>query len=203
MIALLDCGRGNLRSVEKALAAAGGRPVRTRDPDVVRRADRLVVPGQGAFAEGMAALREGGLDEAVRESIAAGRPYLGICLGLQFLFDESEEHGTTAGLGVVPGRVERIASAPGLKIPHIGWNQVEEVRPDPIAGAAAGEYFYFVHSFVAAPRDPGCVVLRCDYGGPLVAAIRFENVFACQFHPEKSQAAGLALLERFVAGEAA
>lgn len=204
MIALIDFGRGNLRSVQKALTAAGGDVVRTGDPDVVRRADRLVVPGQGAFAEGMAALRAAGLDQAIREAIAAGRPYLGICLGLQFLFDESDEHGPVPGLGIVPGRVERIAARPGLKVPHIGWNRVEEVAPDPLVGdlAAAGpggDYFYFVHSYVAVPSDPGCVVLRADYGGELVAAIRVDNVFACQFHPEKSQAAGLALLQRFVA----
>lgn len=207
MIALIDFGRGNLRSVQKALAAAGGDVVRTGDPDVVRRADRLVVPGQGAFAEGMTALRAAGLDEAIREVVAAGRPYLGICLGLQFLFDESDEHGPVPGLGIVRGRVERIAAQPGLKVPHIGWNRVEQVKPDPLVGDLAAaepgdDYFYFVHSYVAVPADHDCVVLRADYGGELVAAIRVDNVFACQFHPEKSQAAGLALLERFVAGDA-
>lgn len=207
MIALLDFGRGNLRSVEKALAAAGGDVVRTTDPDVVRRADRLVVPGQGAFAEGMAALRETGLDQAMREAIDAGRPYLGICLGLQLLFDESDEHGPVAGLGIVPGRCERIEPTPkfpDIKVPHIGWNRVEATRPDPLVGdlaAEGGDYFYFVHSYVAVPEDPSCTVLRFDYGGERVAAIRVENIFACQFHPEKSQAAGLALLERFVREE--
>lgn len=203
-IALLDCGRGNLRSVERALVAAGGAPVRTSDPDVVRAADKVVVPGQGAFADAMSALREAGLDEAVREVIAAGKPYFGICLGLQLLFDESDEHGTVAGLGVLAGRVERLAGGPGLKIPHIGWNQVVQRRPDPLVDdLAGGQYFYFVHSYAAVPRDPEVAVLACDYGQPVVAAVRSDNVFACQFHPEKSQRAGIALLRRFVSGAAA
>lgn len=201
MIALIDCGRGNLRSVERALAAAGAEPVRTSDPDVVRAADKVVVPGQGAFADAMEALRQAGLDEAIREAITGGRPYFGICLGLQLLFDESDEHGPVPGLGILPGRVERLSGAGGLKVPHIGWNQVAQSAADPLVDDLAdGRYFYFVHSYAVVPADPDSVVLRCEYGEPVVAAVRSGNVFACQFHPEKSQRAGIALLRRFVSG---
>ena len=203
MIALVDCGRGNLRSVERALAAAGAQPVRTGDPAVVRDAEKVVVPGQGAFADAMQSLAAAGLDEAIRDVIADGRPYFGICLGLQLLFDESDEHGPAPGLGVLRGRVEKLAGGGGLKVPHIGWNQVVQTAPDPlIDGLAGGRHFYFVHSYAVVPADPASVVLRCDYGEPVVAAVRAKNVFACQFHPEKSQRAGIALLRRFVTGEA-
>lgn len=195
MLALVDSGRGNLRSVEKALAAAGMQPTRTSDPDTVRRADRIVVPGQGAFADAMSALVEGGLDQAIKEHIATGKPYLGICLGLQLLFDESDEHGVSSGLGVLPGRVERIP-APGLKIPHMGWNDVRATRADPVLDAD-GQHFYFVHSYAAVPAQPAVTVLECDYGSPLCAAIRTDNITACQFHPEKSQDSGIALLTRW------
>ena len=187
MIAVVDAGSGNLRSVEKAIAVAGGAPVVTRDPDVVRRADRVVVPGQGAFRDCMNGLRSRGLDQAVRESIRGGKPYLGICLGMQVLFEESDEHGPCAGLGIFPGRVKRF-DAPGLKVPHMGWNDVQPT----------GRYFYFVHSYYAVPAREELVALWCDYGGRFCAAVRHENVLATQFHPEKSQAAGLELLRGFV-----
>jgi imidazole glycerol-phosphate synthase subunit HisH len=202
VIAVVDSGTGNLRSVEKALAHAGGSPVVTSDPDVVRRAERVVVPGQGAFRDCLAGLRARGLDEAVREAIAAGRPYLGICLGLQVLFDESEEQGPTPGLGILPGRVVRFRPADrALKVPHMGWNEVRLRRPEPLwRGIAEGAHVYFVHSYFAAPADPSIVRLEADYGGPFAAAVRRDNVFACQFHPEKSQAVGLRLLASFVEG---
>ncbi len=197
-IAVVDSGSGNLRSVEKALARVGGRPIVTSDPDVVRRADRIVVPGQGAFADCIRALAERGLDAALREVIASGRPYFGICLGLQILFDQSEEHGPVPGLGVLPGRVVRFSSAE-RKVPHIGWNQVRQGSSEPLmAGIADGTYFYFVHSYHAVASDPSDVALWCDYGGSFAAAVRRDNLFACQFHPEKSQAAGLRLLANFV-----
>lgn len=204
-IAVVDSGSGNLRSVERALAHVGGAPRLTADPDAVRRSDLIVVPGQGAFADCMAAMRQRGLDEAVREVVAAGRPYLGICLGLQILFDESEEHGPVAGLGILAGRVARFAGDGGLKVPHIGWNQVRGAggRGDPLlAGVPDGAHFYFIHSYCAAPAEPGLVALRCDYGGAFCAAVRRDNLFACQFHPEKSQAVGLRLLANFVGGRA-
>jgi glutamine amidotransferase len=198
VIAVVDSGSGNLRSVERALALVGGSPVVTRDPDVVRRADRVVVPGQGAFADCMAAMERTGLGEAVREVVRAGKPYLGICLGLQILFDESEEHGPVKGLGLLKGKVVRFPAGK-LKVPHIGWNQVTPAKVEVLLrGIPAGSHFYFIHSYYAVPADPGQVALTCDYGAPFCAAVRVENLFACQFHPEKSQALGLALLANFV-----
>ena len=200
MIAIVDVCSGNLRSVERALAQVGGQVVVTRDPDVVRRADKIVVPGQGAFGVFMRELAARGLGEALREVIASGRPYLGICLGLQILFDESEEQGPCAGLGIVRGRVIKLApGAPGLKVPHIGWNQIAQRRPDPlVAGIADGAHVYFVHSYHALPEDPSLLALETVHGIPVCAAIRKDNLFACQFHPEKSQAIGLQLLRNFV-----
>jgi imidazole glycerol-phosphate synthase subunit HisH len=200
VIAVVDVCSGNLRSVERALAQVGGDVVVTRDPDVVRRADKVVVPGQGAFGVFMRGLAERGLGDALREAIASGRPYLGICLGLQILFDDSEEQGPCAGLGVIAGRVVRLAPAdPRLKVPHIGWNQIAFRRPDPLlAGIAEGAHLYFVHSYHAVPADPSLVTLDAEHGVRLTAAVRQDNLFACQFHPEKSQAVGLQLLRNFV-----
>ena len=201
MIAVVDVCSGNLRSVERALAKVGGDVVVTRDADVVRRADKIVMPGQGAFGVFMRGLVERGLGDAVREAIASGRPYLGICLGMQVLFEASEEQGPVAGLGVIAGQVVRLApGAPHLKVPHIGWNQVALRRPDPLlAGIPEGAYLYFDHSYHARPDDPALVTLAADHGVPITAAIRKDNLFACQFHPEKSQAIGLQLLHNFVA----
>jgi imidazole glycerol-phosphate synthase subunit HisH len=202
-IAVVDSGSGNLRSVERALAHVGGAPVLTADPDAVRRADLVVVPGQGAFADCMAEMKRRALDEAVRECVESGRPYLGICLGLQVLFDESEEHGPVAGLGVLRGKVVRFRGGDGLKVPHIGWNQVRGAggqRDRLLAGVPETAHFYFIHSYCAAPAEPGLVALTCDYGGEFCAAVRRDNLFACQFHPEKSQAVGLRLLTNFVEG---
>ena len=204
MIAVVDSGSGNLRSVERALAHVGGAPVLTRDPDVVRRADRVVVPGQGAFADCMAAMQRSGLGEAVREVIRAGVPYLGICLGLQILFEDSEEHGPVRGLGILPGHVVRLPAA-SLKVPHIGWNQVRGARDggEPLLrGIPPEAHFYFIHSYVAVPEQARSVALTCDYGGAFCAAVREGNLFACQFHPEKSQAVGLRLLANFAGASA-
>lgn len=200
MIAIVDVCSGNLRSVERALAQVGGKPVVTRDADVVRRADKIVVPGQGAFGVFMRGLGERGLGEALREAIASGRPYLGICLGMQVLFDDSEEQGPCAGLGVIAGRVVRLRPTdPRLKVPHIGWNKIAFHRRDPLlAGVAEGAHVYFVHSYHAVPADPSLVTLDAEHGVRLTAAVRRDNVFACQFHPEKSQAVGLRILRNFV-----
>jgi glutamine amidotransferase len=202
-IAVVDSGSGNLRSVERALAQVGGAPVLTSDPDAVRRADLVVVPGQGAFADCMTEMRRRGLGEAVGEVIGAGKPYLGICLGLQILFEESDEHGPVAGLGVLPGRVERLRGTDGaggvLKVPHIGWNQVRALRREPLlAGVPDGAHFYFIHSYCVRPALADLVALTFDYGGEFCAAVRRDNLFACQFHPEKSQAVGLRVLTNFV-----
>ena len=200
MIAIVDVCSGNLRSVQRALAQVGGDVIVTRDPDVVHRADQIVVPGQGAFGVFMQGLGERGLGEALREAIASGRPYLGICLGLQILFDESEEQGPCPGLGVIAGRVVRLAPAdPRLKVPHIGWNQLAFRRRDPLlAGIADGAHVYFVHSYHAVPDDASLVTLEAEHGVRLTAAVRQDNIFACQFHPEKSQAVGLQILRNFV-----
>jgi imidazole glycerol-phosphate synthase subunit HisH len=204
MIAVVDVCSGNLRSVERALAQVGGRPVVTRDPDVVRRADKVVVPGQGAFGEFARGARERGLGDALREVLARGTPFFGICLGMQVLFGDSEEQGPVAGLGLVPGHVVRFRLAdPTLKVPHIGWNSVRRTAAaahEPLlAGLPDEPYAYFDHSYYAVPDDPGVVALACDYGAPFCAAVRHDNLFACQFHPEKSQQIGLAILRNFVA----
>ena len=199
MIAIVDVCSGNLRSVERALEHVGGEVVVTRDAEVVRRADKLVVPGQGAFGVFMRGLAERQLAGALRDAIAAGTPYLGICLGLQVLFEHGDE-GDCAGLGVLPGRVTRLApSDPRLKIPHMGWNRVIRRRADPLlAGVADDAAFYFVHSYRAVPARAEDVVLEAEHGETFCAAVRRGNLFACQFHPEKSQAVGLRLLRNFV-----
>jgi imidazole glycerol-phosphate synthase subunit HisH len=200
MIAVVDVCSGNLRSVERALAHVGADVVVTRDPDVVRRADKIVVPGQGAFGVFMQGLTSRGLADALREAITGGRPYLGICLGLQVLFDDSEEQAGCLGLGLIPGRVLRLRPTdPRLKVPHIGWNQIAIRRADPVlSGIPDGAHLYFVHSYHVVPSDPDLVTVSSDHGIPIAAAIRRDNIFACQFHPEKSQALGLHLLRNFV-----
>lgn len=199
MIAILDACSGNLRSVERALAHVGGEVTIARDPATVRRADKIVVPGQGAFGVFMRGLVERGLDAPLREAIAAGVPYLGICLGLQVLFEHSEE-GDCAGLGVLAGRVTRLVPGdPQLKIPHMGWNQVTRRRADPLLVDLADDaHLYFVHSYRVEPADRDAVVLDTDHGVTFCAAVRVGALFACQFHPEKSQGVGLQLLRRFV-----
>jgi glutamine amidotransferase len=208
-IALVDLGMGNLLSVERALeraatdAGVACAVTRTDDPEVVRRADKIVVPGQGAFRDCAAALGPArGLGEAVREGIGAGRPYLGICLGLQALFEGSEEAPGAAGLGVFRGTVARLAPSEGVKIPHMGWNRVLIERPGAGALAAfAGEepYFYFVHSFHAVPDDASLIAAVTEHGPHrITAAVQRDGVLATQFHPEKSQEAGLRLLASFL-----
>ena len=194
MIAIVDVCSGNLRSVERALAHVGADVAVTRDPEVVRRADKIVVPGQGAFGVFMRGLAERGLGEALREAIATGKPYLGICLGLQVLFEHSEE-GDCAGLGVLAGRVTRLRPTdPRLKIPHMGWNRVRGRAP----GIDDGAYVYFVHSYRVVPADRSIVALEAEHGETFCAAIEKDHLFACQFHPEKSQAVGLRMLRQFV-----
>ena len=202
-VAIVDTGSGNLRSVEKALMAAGAETQVTADPHSVAAADKIVVPGQGAFGGCVAGLDRGGgaLRQAVLEHVRAGKSFLGLCLGLQILFEASDEQPEVAGLGLFPGRVRRFTVKPPDKIPHMGWN---EVRRGPAGQTSAlqdtpdGTYFYFVHSYYPAPTDERDVALYADYGGPFCAAVARDNVLAVQFHPEKSQAAGIALLSRFV-----
>jgi len=203
-VAVVDYGAGNLRSVAKALARSGVEAKVTSDPSDVRHADGVVLPGVGAFADAATSLAAKGLDEAVRESIESGRPYLGICLGLQLLFDESDEHGRTPGLGCLPGRVTRFpdrdAAGGRLRVPHIGWNEVSFAGRHPVlAGLPAADCFYFVHAYRAVPAREADVVGRADYGGEFAAAVARDNLFAVQFHPEKSQAAGKRFLDSFAA----
>lgn len=198
-VAIVDLGLGNLHSVAKAFERAGARPELSADPDVLLRADRLVMPGQGAFKECAHALA-GEIGQAVRAWIETGRPYLGICLGMQALFDSSEEAPGEVGLGIFAGTVKRFASdlrAPNghaLKVPHIGWNQVESRH----AVFEDGAWYYFVHSYVCVPADRSLIAATTDYGGPFCSAIARDNVLACQFHPEKSQHAGARLIGHFL-----
>lgn len=207
MIVIVDYGMGNLRSVQKALERVGGEARVSDRAEDVARAERLVVPGVGAFGDAMRALEDRGLVEPIREFVGRGRPVLGICLGLQIFFEESEETGTAEaagrGLALFKGRVVRFGeevARQGLKVPHMGWNAVEPVRPSSLfAGMPErGVYFYFAHSYYADPADETVVVGRTEYGIRFASVVARENVAATQFHPEKSQAAGLALLENFV-----
>lgn len=202
VIAVIDTGICNLRSVTKALEASGGKVQVVRSRDDVESApwQGLVLPGVGALRDCVASLRRTGLDDAVRGWIAADRPFLGVCLGMQALFERSEE-GNTAGLGVFAGEVVRFRLPPEFKIPHMGWNDVRFLQPaSPLAAGlpVAGESFYFVHSYHCRPADRSLVLAECDYGGPFCAAIGRGRVFATQFHPEKSQAAGLKIYGNFV-----
>ena len=198
-IAVLDYGIGNLRSAEKALQRQGAAAELVTDPGRVAEASGVVLPGVGAFGACMAALRASRLDTVAGAAVASGRPFLGICVGMQMLFDGSDEDPGTVGLGVLPGRVRWIPT--GVKRPQMQWNQLRLCRPqDPLfAGLGPSPWLYFVHSLHGVPADPAAVAATCEYGGTVNAAFRSANVFATQFHPEKSGRAGLALLANFVA----
>jgi glutamine amidotransferase len=201
-IAVIDYGMGNLRSVARAVEAAGGEGRVITTPAEMTGADGVVFPGQGAIVDTMTFLRRTGFDDAVRAWLAADRPYLGICLGLQALFESSEEGGGTPTLGVFPGRIVRFRLPPELKVPHMGWNTVRLVQPaSPLCAGLRpdGEAFYFVHSYYVVPTEPSLALAECDYGGRFVCAIARGNCYATQFHPEKSQATGLRLYRNFVA----
>jgi glutamine amidotransferase len=201
-IAVVDYGAGNLRSVAKALERSEMEPVVTGDPSVVRDADGVLLPGVGAFRNAVEALEKAGLADAIRNVTDHGRPYLGICFGLQLLFDEGEEHGITKGLGRLAGRVTRFPEADvdgsPLLVPHIGWNEVRFEGDHPmLALLPATEVYYFVHSYRPEPTDEDLIVGRTDYGGTFASAVARDNIFAVQFHPEKSQAAGKRLLDAY------
>ena len=197
-IAIIDYQMGNLRSVQKGFEKVGHAASITSDPGELAKAEKIVLPGVGAFGDAMAELRRRELIEPIRQAIATGKPFLGICLGLQLLFDTGYEGGEYEGLGVLPGKVVRFDLPPGFKVPHMGWNRGVIRRKAPmLAGVEDGAFFYFVHSYFAVPDDPGVVAVEADYGHPFCAAVWRDNLFATQFHPEKSQAAGLALLKNF------
>ncbi|HBH96709.1 MAG TPA: imidazole glycerol phosphate synthase subunit HisH [Candidatus Omnitrophica bacterium] len=222
MIAVIDYGMGNLRSVSKALEHVGAAVQVTSDPHTLERAEKIILPGVGAFPSAMRELRARKLVDPIKEAIAVGKPYLGICLGLQLLFERSEEGEGVEGLGIVPGVVRRFQAPPArrahwpgraslkrqaaLKIPHMGWNQVNgdkrqatsDKRCPLLQGIPEGSYVYFVHSYYADPVDRGVVVLETEYGIRFASMVWKDNLFATQFHPEKSQAVGLTLLKNFV-----
>jgi imidazole glycerol-phosphate synthase subunit HisH len=198
VIALIDYGMGNLGSVHKALLRVGCDARITDDPGLIAEARAVVLPGVGAFDDCVSNLRARGLDTAVINAVAAGKPFLGICLGLQMLFETSEEGGRYPGLGILPGKVVRFRHE--LKIPQIGWNQVNLRSEAPhLAGIAQGAWVYFVHSYYVVPEDPAIVATTTDYGHEFASAVWRDNIFATQYHPEKSQATGLQILANFAA----
>lgn len=198
-LVILDYGMGNLRSVQKAFERLGYVASIADQPEQLRSADKLILPGVGAFRDAIARLHEANFVEPIREHIRAGKPFLGICLGLQLLFDCSYEDGEHAGLGLLAGQVVRFAHVPGLKVPHMGWNELAFTRPDfpLVRGLEPGAAVYFVHSYFAQPHDRRIVAATADYPEPFAAAVWHENIFAVQFHPEKSQQVGLRMLENF------
>ena len=200
MIKIVDYGMGNLRSVQKAFEKLGAQAVICDDPADLADASKLVLPGVGAFRDAIRALREQGLDRPVLDHIAADKPFLGICLGLQLLFDYSDEQGQWQGLKVIPGKVVRFDPEPNLKIPHMGWNRLDVAgRPKLFEGIHIDAHFYFVHSYYVVPEDEAVVAARTEHGVCFVSAVSRGNLFATQFHPEKSQRVGLKLLHNFAA----
>lgn len=201
-IAVVDYGAGNLRSVAKALERSGLDVIVTDDPAVVRRADGVVLPGVGAFRDAVLQLRASGLEDAVKEAVETDKPYLGMCFGLQLLFEEGDEHGLTSGFGLLAGRVERFPDVDEdgavLRVPQIGWNEVEWQGTHPmLEHLPPRDYYYFVHSYRPVPRDEKIIVGRTSYGGSFASAVATPRLFAVQFHPEKSQGSGRRLLDAY------
>ena len=197
-VAIIDYGVGNLRSVEKAFAATGCEAIVTDDENQLRDSERLVLPGVGAFGACMKALSERGFDRLVRELARKGTPVLGVCVGMQLLFEESDEFGATRGLGLMRGRVRRFQG--DLVVPHVGWNRIHQKQSHALfEGVDDGSFFYFVHSFYCAPEDEGVVAGETEYGGRYASVVAQENVCGVQFHPEKSQEVGLRMLKSFAA----
>jgi len=201
MIAIVDYEMGNLKSVHKAFESVGHRATVTRDPQAIADASHVVLPGVGAFGDCMRNLERHGLVEPVLGAIRAGKPFLGICLGFQLLFSESEEFGTHRGLGVIPGRVVRFASGGSptpMKVPHMGWNSIAIGKRSPVLdGVPDAAFMYFVHSYYVVPDDQSVACTMTDYGRPFVSSVARDNIFACQFHPEKSQSEGLRIIRNF------
>ncbi len=199
MTAIIDYDAGNLRSVEKAIALLGGDPVITRDRETILKADHVILPGVGAFGDAMEKLNQYGLTEVVREVAQAGIPLIGICLGMQLLFERSDESDGVPGIGVLEGDIIKIPDTPGLKIPHMGWDSLD-IRPGTrlYEGIENGSYVYFVHSYYLKARDEAIVAASTEYGCHIHASVESGNVFGCQFHPEKSSTVGLSILKNFL-----
>lgn len=199
MVAIIDYDAGNIKSVEKAMQRLGQETVVTRDKELIYKADHIVLPGVGAFGDAMEKLKKYELIPVIHEVIDKGIPFLAICLGLQLLFEESEESPGIAGLGIFKGSIRRIPDAEGLKIPQIGWNSLHFPRESRLfQGCGEGTYVYFVHSYYLKAADESIVSAETEYGVPIHAAVEKDHVFACQFHPEKSSEAGLHMLENFL-----
>ena len=199
MIAIIDYDAGNIKSVEKAIQYLGEKAVITRNRKEILEADGVILPGVGAFGDAMEKLHRYELVEVIRESVAQEQPFLGICLGLQLLFESSEESPGVEGLGILPGRILRLPAESGLKIPHIGWNNLHFPRKGRLfEGLDEGTFVYFVHSYYLEAKDPEIVTATAEYGTQIHASVESGQVFACQFHPEKSSEAGLKMLENFI-----
>lgn len=199
MVAIIDYDAGNIKSVEKAMVLLGQEVEITRDPGVIRNADRVILPGVGSFGDAMGKIRQYGLEKVIRQVAEDGTPFLGICLGLQLLFERSDEAPGVSGLGVLKGEILRIPDVPGLKIPHMGWNSLEFPRKGRLFRNLPEEpYVYFVHSYYLKAADAGIVTAATEYGVQIHASVEKGQVFACQFHPEKSGDVGLQILRNFV-----
>lgn len=199
MIGIIDYDAGNLRSVSKALEALGETPVITRDRKLLLKADKVILPGVGSFGDAMGKLNQYGLTEVIQEIAASGKPFLGICLGLQLLFESSEESSGVKGLGLLKGQILRIPEAPGLKIPHMGWNSLNIAEGARLFnGIENGAYVYFVHSYYCKAEDESIVAASAEYSAHIHASVEQDNIFACQFHPEKSSSVGLQILKNFI-----
>ena len=199
MVAVIDYDAGNIRSVEKAVVALGGEVRITRREDEILSADHIILPGVGSFGGALEKLHEYGLVDVIKEAVQKEIPFLGICLGLQLLFESSEESEGVKGLGILPGRIVRLPEEAGLKIPHVGWNSLQFPNPGRLfAGISEEAYVYFVHSFYLQAEDPGIVTAVTEYGTRIHASVEKGNVFACQFHPEKSSEVGLHILRNFL-----
>jgi imidazole glycerol-phosphate synthase subunit HisH len=199
-IAIIDYGMGNIHSVKKALEAKGAAVTVTNNPEDIKKADKLVLPGVGAFGDAMKELEKQGLVKAIKEHISGGKIFLGICLGMHLLFERSQESEGVSGLGVLKGTVRKFANLPGLKVPHMGWNQIQFRKSGCklFPGIKDGSSVYFCHSYYPQPAASGCIAAVTDYGADFASIIWQDNVYAMQFHPEKSQATGLAIVENFV-----
>lgn len=199
MIAIIDYDAGNIRSVEKAMQFLGEEPVVTRDRDVILSAEKVILPGVGAFGDAMGKIRGYGLEKVIQDTVEKGTPFLGICLGLQLLFERSDESEGVPGLGILQGEILRIPDREDLKVPHIGWNSIAYPSQGTLfQGIPEGEYVYFVHSYYLKARDERIVKASTEYGVTIHASVEKDNVYACQFHPEKSSQIGMKILQNFV-----